>query len=171
MPKWKPKRPRPKVEPPQQKTGPHPWRKYFNGVPMPTDHGIAQMNWTVEQADAIALHCELIGMTLDPEASKIKQVAPANGPVGWFNPGPWVDIDAPDTAPAETQTPDLTPLSDEQVALIEQEHKAMDAALRQRRIDQILAAGADPNVQADMATETGTGTPETGTQPTESEQE
>lgn len=136
----------------------HRWVWRIHGVLM--DNG-QPCNFFLEDAHAIMTHLEKTGLASVEDlialadsagnihvsklpVQQIKQLRPEHGPDIWLNPtGKWVGMDVDETTVAP-EPPDLTGLSDAQVATIEAEQAAIKEALQRRQVRKLLDEGADP---------------------------
>ena len=156
----------PKVDPSTRRKpdGPPRLRWVFHGPPITAPGGAVPFMVPEEIADDLARHLERLAFwsrdeladmadedgMLDvgrlPERT-IRHDPPADGPLEWFNPGPWVPVSEPEpTHRVKINPADLT---DEQARMLAEERAEIDEALRRREHMKMRYAEADPHVRGE----------------------
>ena len=153
----------PKSDPPKRgPKGPPRLRWVFHGPPVTAPGGSVPFMVPEELADDLARHLERLSFwskddLVDMADSSgmlnvnalpdrvIRHDPPAEGPLEWFNPGPWVPV----SEPAPTTRVKINPadLTDEQAEALAEEKAEIEEALRRREHMKMRYAEADPNVR------------------------
>lgn len=136
----------------------------FHGAPISAPGGAVPFMVPEEIAEDLSRHLERLSFwerqelldladengMLDvrslPERT-IRHDPPPEGPLEWFNPGPWVPVSAPE--PSTRVQIDPTTITDAQAREMEQERREIEEALRRREAMKRRYAEADPHVRGE----------------------
>lgn len=153
----------PKPEP-KAPAGPPRLRWVFHGPPVSAPGGSVPFMVPEEIADDLARHLERLSFwsrqelldradengMLDVRAlpdRTIRHDPPAEGPLEWYNPGPWVPLSEP--SPTTRVKMDPTTITDEQARAMAEEKADIEETLRRREAMKRRYAEGDPHVRGD----------------------
>lgn len=145
-------------------TGPPKYKWVFHGTPISAPGGSVPFMVPEEIAEDLARHLERLSFwerqelldladengMLDVRAlpeRTIRHDPPPEGPLEWFNPGPWVPVSEPDPSPRVRIDPST--ITDAQARAMEEERREIEDALRRREAMKRRYAEADPHVRGE----------------------
>lgn len=143
-------------------SGPPRYKWVFHGTPVTAPGGHVPFMVPEELAEDLARHLERLAFWTKEELAEmagegglldvatlpdrtIRHDPPPEGPLEWFNPGPWVPVSEP--APSQRVRVDPSTLTDEQARALEEERRDIEETLRQRERMKARMAESDPHVR------------------------